>query len=133
MRDFVKSRNLGKVFVSPLDVIFEEGQNRLQPDIIFIRKENLDNVQDWIRGVPDLVAEVVSKGLVVLDTITKKAFYEKYAVPEYWIVIPDLQTIEVFVHDGNQYQLFSSKEGEGSVESKTLKGFKVRLADIFQI
>ncbi|MCB0267614.1 MAG: Uma2 family endonuclease, partial [Calditrichaeota bacterium] len=39
MRNFVKSKNLGKVFISPLDVIFEEGKNRLQPDLIFIRKQ----------------------------------------------------------------------------------------------
>ncbi len=49
------------------------------------------------------------------------------------MIIPELQTIEVFAHNGNQYELFSSREGEGSVESKILKGYKVRLSDVFQI
>ncbi|MCB9069803.1 MAG: Uma2 family endonuclease [Calditrichae bacterium] len=132
MRNFVKSKNLGKVFISPLDVIFEEGKNRLQPDLIFIRKQNLGIVQDWIRGVPDLVVEIVSQGSVTLDTVTKKAIYETYGVGEYWIVFPEFACIEVFTLSGNRYELFASKEGEGSVTSKMLKGFEVHLKEVFE-
>ncbi|MBF0553938.1 MAG: Uma2 family endonuclease [Nitrospirae bacterium] len=37
---YLKKNDLGELDISPLDVIFEEGVNRLQPDIVFIRKEN---------------------------------------------------------------------------------------------
>lgn len=132
MNQFVKTKKLGETYYSPLDIIFEDRENRLQPDIVFIRKANLGIVRDWIRGVPDLVVEVVSKGSVVMDTVVKKELYERYKVPEYWIVLPALECIEVFVISGNKYALFSSNEGEGTVKSQVLKGFKVKLTDIFQ-
>ena len=129
---FAKKNDLGEIYFSPLDVIFEEGKNRLQPDLIFIRKQNLGIVQDWIRGVPDLVVEIVSQGSVTLDTVTKKAIYETYGVGEYWIVFPEFACIEIFTLSGNRYELFASKEGEGSVTSKMLKGFEVHLKEVFE-
>jgi len=47
-------------------------------------------------------------------------------------VLPALECIEVFVISGNKYALFSSNEGEGTVKSQVLKGFEVKLTDIFQ-
>lgn len=81
--DHAKANNLGNVYFAPLDVIFEEGVNSLQPDILFIRKENAAIEQDWIRGVPDMVCEIVSPGSLHMDTEVKKKIYEKYGVPEY--------------------------------------------------
>ncbi|MBF0345749.1 MAG: Uma2 family endonuclease [Nitrospirae bacterium] len=69
-------------------------------DILFIRKENSAIMQDYIRGVPDMVCEIVSKGSVAKGTVTKKEIYERYKVPEYWIVFPELETIEVFTIEG---------------------------------
>ncbi len=128
----VKTNRLGKVYFSPLDVIFEEGLNRLQPDILFIRKENVDIEQDWIRGVPDMVCEIVSPGTFRKDTEVKKAIYEKYRVPEYWIVIPELQTVEIFTIENNKYKLHSIAELEGTVTSKVIEGLQVNIKDIFE-
>lgn len=69
---YLQENPLGKVFYAPLDVILEEGQNRVQPDLLFIKNENLGIAQDWIRGVPDLVIEIVSQGSVAVDTVIKK-------------------------------------------------------------
>ncbi|MES0337856.1 MAG: Uma2 family endonuclease [Candidatus Magnetobacterium sp. LHC-1] len=132
MANYAEGKDLGEANISPLDVIFEEGMNRLQPDIIFIRKENLSIAQDWIRGVPDLVVEVVSRGSVARDTVTKKDIYEHYGVEEYWLVFAELECIEVFVLDGGRYGLFSVAEGEGTVRSRVLEGFEVAIANIFR-
>ncbi|MBV6342707.1 Uma2 family endonuclease [Candidatus Magnetobacterium casense] len=132
MGSYAKERGFGEVDIAPLDVILEEGMNRLQPDIIFIRKENLSIAQDWIRGVPDLVVEVVSRGSVARDTVTKKDIYEHYGVEEYWLVFAELECIEVFVLDGGRYGLFSVAEGEGTVRSRVLEGFEVAIANIFR-
>lgn len=40
MLRFVKAQDQGKVFVAPLDVSLDE-KNIFQPDIFFIRKDNL--------------------------------------------------------------------------------------------
>ncbi|KWT84159.1 Uma2 family endonuclease [Candidatus Magnetominusculus xianensis] len=74
---FVKTKDLGQVYYSPLDIIFEEGINRLQPDILFIRKDNMGIFQDWIRGIPDMVCEIISSGTYTRDIIVKRAIYER--------------------------------------------------------
>ncbi|MCI4625783.1 MAG: Uma2 family endonuclease [Candidatus Magnetoovum sp. WYHC-5] len=128
---YVNNKGIGKVCISPLDVIFEDGINRLQPDLIFIKKENMAIAQDWIRGVPDMVCEIVSTGSVAKDTITKKEIYERYRVPEYWIVIQELKTIEVLVFANDSYKIFSIAEGEGVVQSKIIEGLEFEIQSIF--
>ncbi|QWR77816.1 Uma2 family endonuclease [Candidatus Magnetomonas plexicatena] len=132
IRHHVKTNKLGKVYLSPLDVIFEEGVNRLQPDILFIRKENLSIAKDWIRGVPDMVCEVISSGSYEMDTAVKKAIYEKYRVPEYWIVMPEPQTIEILTIVGDKYKLHSFAAFDGFVTSKIIEGLQVDVNDIFE-
>ncbi|MEO5358817.1 MAG: Uma2 family endonuclease [Nitrospirota bacterium] len=132
MRHYIEKHHLGKLSISPLDVIFEEGFNRLQPDIIFIRKENMSIFQDWIRGVPDMVCEIVSPGTFKRDMEIKRAIYEKYKVPEYWIVIPELQTIEILTIENDRYMLYSIAEIEGTVTSKVIEGLQIDIKDIFE-
>ncbi|MCG6553929.1 MAG: Uma2 family endonuclease [Candidatus Magnetominusculus sp. LBB02] len=128
----VRQNNLGKLFFSPLDVIFEEGVNRLQPDILFIRKENRGIFKDWVRGVPDMVCEIISPGSYEIDTGIKKAIYEKYRVPEYWIVIPDLQTVEVLTIGNDRYDKRCIAELEGVITSKAIEGLQINIREIFE-
>ncbi|WP_420264433.1 Uma2 family endonuclease [Candidatus Magnetominusculus dajiuhuensis] len=133
MRHYVIKNGLGEVCLSPLDVIFEDSINRLQPDIIFIRKENMAIFQDWIRGVPDMVCEIVSPGTYRRDTAVKREIYEKYKLPEYWIVIPELLTIEILTIENNRYITHSIAELEGVVQSKIIDGLNVNIRDIFDL
>ncbi|MBF0517185.1 MAG: Uma2 family endonuclease [Nitrospirae bacterium] len=127
-----EQRGLGRVYFSPLDVIFEDGTNRFQPDLLFIRRENRPAViTDWVRIVPNMVCEIVSTGTFRRDTDIKRAIYEKYRVPEYWIVIPEYRTIEIFTIDGDKYKMFSYAEGHGSITSNVIDGLHINIADIF--
>ncbi|KJR41412.1 restriction endonuclease [Candidatus Magnetoovum chiemensis] len=128
---YLEKNKLGKLYASPLDVILAEGLNRLQPDLLFIKNENMNIFQDWIRGAPDMVCEIVSKGTHKKDTVIKKDIYEYYKVPEYWIVIPELEAIEIFTIDNDKYHIYSSAEGEGSVKSKVIEGLEFNIKDIF--
>ncbi len=128
---YLETNYLGELYFSPLDVIFEEGVNRLQPDLLFIKKENSNIEQDWIRGVPDMVCEIISPGSYAMDSKVKKAIYEKYRVPEYWVVIPELQTIEILTIKNDKYEQYSYAELEGMVTSKVIEGLQVNLNDIF--
>ncbi|MEO5358600.1 MAG: Uma2 family endonuclease [Nitrospirae bacterium YQR-1] len=128
---YTETNKLGELYFSPLDVIFEEGINRLQPDVLFIKNENSTIFQDWIRGVPDMVCEIVSPGTYKKDTATKRKIYEKYKVPEYWIVIPELQTIEILTIENGKYEQYSFAELEGVVVSKVIEGLQISITDIF--
>ena len=68
-----KLHKSGKILTSPLDVIFEEGYNVLQPDLIYIRKESMSifDSNGHIHGVPDLLIEIISASSVSRDTVEK--------------------------------------------------------------
>jgi Uma2 family endonuclease len=130
-----KLHKSGKILTSPLDVIFEEGYNVLQPDLIYIKKENLSifDSNGHIHGVPDLLIEIISASSVSRDTVEKFKIFEKYGVSEYWIVFPEQKVIEVFVLKDGKYSLLCSTENsEGIVTSIVLQNFKFNVADVFE-
>lgn len=119
LREFVAADQLGKIFVSPVDVVLTP-HRVVQPDVLFIAKGRRDIVQEHIVGAPDLVMEVISVGSWQRDRIQKKALYEQAGVAEYWIVDPDSETIEVFVLTKGIYQLHSKSTRKESAKSRLL-------------
>ncbi len=129
--NFVKLKKLGKVLPAPFDVILSE-DIVVQPDIVFISKENLKNIKEGrLFGPPDLVVEVVSPASYYRDRYEKFRIYEEAGIKEYWIVYPGEKAIEVWVSKEGKYELHSIASGEGKVKSKVLKGFEVDLKKIF--
>ena len=67
LNNFVREKDLGKVYTSPIDVFFDT-YNNAQPDILFIRKDRLFIVdKDGIQGQPDLIVEVLSPSSYLLQ------------------------------------------------------------------
>ena len=63
LQQFVRERDLGRVYHTPLDVVLGEGDERevVQPDLFFISKERSRIIaEEEIRGAPDLVVEITS-------------------------------------------------------------------------
>lgn len=114
---FVESHNLGEVLFAPVDVYLDE-KNIYQPDIVFISKENLHIIHDKIKGVPDLVIEILSKGSEKTDKIEKKAVYEKCGVKEYWIADPETKKVWGYWLNENTYKEIPSQNG--LIQSKLL-------------
>jgi len=119
LENYVREWGLGAIWNAPFDVIFEEDYNRLQPDLIFVSKEKEDIVQDWIRGVPDMVVEIVSKSTIKMDTVVKKEIYERYGVQEYWLLKPEKRVLEIYVLNNGRYEMYASF-GENDVVSSPL-------------
>src|SRR5665647_2027404 len=66
-----KSR-AGEIRIAPYDVHFSK-QNILQPDILFIKNENLDKIRNrGLFGAPDLVIEILSPSTSQLDWEEKR-------------------------------------------------------------
>ena len=128
--DFVTGHEAGEVFLAPVDVVLDQLQT-VQPDIVFVAKRNERIVQDAIRGIPDLVMEVVSKGSRQLDRVKKKALYEKFGIKEYWIVDPEAETIEVLGFSEGSNQLIDKAGFDASAKSILLPGFSVLVSAVF--
>jgi Uma2 family endonuclease len=126
---FVGRRGLGEVLVSPCDVVLTQ-KRVVQPDVLFISKARLGIVKNHIAGVPDLAMEVISESSWQRDRIQKKALYEQCGLPEYWIIDPDSETIEVFALIKGVYQLHSRAVGAQLAKSRLLAGFSLAFKDL---
>ena len=89
---FAQQHDLGEVFDAPFDVYLDEKKNLVQPDLLFILKENAHIVHGHVHGSPDLIVEILSSSNRKRDLITKKKLYEQFAVKEYWIIDPETNT-----------------------------------------
>ena len=127
--DFVSAQHLGQVYLAPIDVVLNQSRT-VQPDLLFITRKNEEIIQDAIRGVPDLVMEVVSKGSWRRDRIDKKALYEQFGVKEYWIIDPEARTVELFSLVSGAYRLLKKASAGEVVRSKLLVGFRLAVDDI---
>ena len=87
-------RDASEVFFAPMDVVLGEA-TALQPDLVFVRQGNRRILQDVIRGVPDLVVEVLSPATAALDRGLKLETYAHFGIPEYWIVDGTSRSIEI--------------------------------------
>ncbi len=129
--DFVKRHDLGKIYYSPVDVIFDQ-INVVEPDIIYISKERQELIREkGIFGAPDLIIEIQSPGTLHVDAKRKKDIYERFGVREYWIVDPSEKKVEVFMLKGGGYKLEGIYTEGDSIECKTIKGLSVPLSEVF--
>jgi Uma2 family endonuclease len=96
LQAYVRSHDLGRVYIGPIDVLFAEG-DYLAPDLVFIRKDRLDIVSErGLEAAPDLVVEVLSPSTAGRDRILKRDRYLHFGVPEYWAVDPNAAEVLVF-------------------------------------
>jgi Uma2 family endonuclease len=92
----VTRRHLGRVFLSPFDVIFTKF-DVVEPDLLFIAGDQLDILtRQNVQGPPALVVEILSPGTRRKDEQLKRRLFERGGVREYWIVDPDRNSIRVF-------------------------------------
>lgn len=114
----------GRVFPAPLDVVFGES-NVVEPDVLAFLAEHLDRIRDgYPRSAPDLVVEVTSPSTNGVDRLRKRALYERFGVPEYWIVDLDDDALEAYVLDDDGSYGTPRRYGAGdTVTATAIPGF----------
>lgn len=130
LREYAESHKLGIVVGAPMDVILEPN-TIVQPDLLFIRNDNMEIIGDVIEGAPDLCVEVLSRSTGLHDRYTKKAVYARCGVHEYWIIDPAREMVSVFERDGDTYVVRVEATGDDSVTSGVLTGFQITARSVF--
>lgn len=99
-----EEEGLAYIYFAPIGVIMP-GCDPIQPDFVIVRAGRESIIHErGIRGVPDLIAEVLSPGNHDYDEAVKKAAYENAGVPEYLIIDPVTRTVRHFqLNDNRQY------------------------------
>ncbi len=115
VRQHVKVRSLGEVFLSPIDCILSD-ISVVQPDLVYLDTGRGSLVSNrGIEGPPTLVVEILSPSTTEIDRSTKRQLYARHGVPYYWIVDPEARVVEAYVLSEGAYQLSARVAGSEPV------------------
>lgn len=112
------------MLLSPITVV--------QPDLIFVAYARRAIVTEQaIEGPPDLVVEILSPTSVEHDRVRKAQVYARYGVPQYWIIAPEEQRLEVYQLHGTVYQRVAIHVGEATFQPSLFPGLTISLAQLW--
>ena len=131
LRDYGRMTG-GLALFAPLDIVLSE-DTVVQPDVVFFSRERRHLVKDWevTRSAPDLAVEVLSESTESRDRGRKMELLARFGVPEYWIVDPVAETIEVYTVSGDRYELRLRTGRDATVTSPTLAHLSFSTARVF--
>jgi Uma2 family endonuclease len=134
LRNFVRDRDLGLVLFMGLRVRVRPSMVR-EPDVVFIAKENYDRRSNRYWSGADLVMEVVSPDDKSRDRDHRQKVedYAEGKIPEYWIVDPKQQTIEVLKYSDadSSYEHHGVYRRGDAATSVRLPGFALDVSSVF--
>ena len=81
---------------------------------------------------PDLAVEVLSRSTETRDRGRKMQTFARFGVPEYWIVDPVANTLEIYVLEGSGYRLAGAYDERQEVSSPTLPGLSFSARRLFE-
>jgi Uma2 family endonuclease len=100
LAEYLKREPAGYLWLSPADISWDPG-TLVQPDL-FVVDPAESRTLDWASMQHLLfVIEVLSPTTARYDRFTKRRRYQEAGVPEYWIVDPERQVVEIW-HPGDQ-------------------------------
>ncbi len=131
LRQFVQMAGLGRVFSAPTDVELSPG-DIVQPDVFVLLNEGLGQIgRTRITGAPDLVVEILSPGTWRHDLHEKLDAYAWAQVPEYWIVSPGEQVVELLVLEDRAYRSLGVFQGSAVLSSRIVPDWSVPVERLF--
>jgi Uma2 family endonuclease len=127
----IRATNLG-MLLGDTDTIFGEHDVR-RPDLIYFTKEREHLVLEdrAIDGPPDLCVEILSPSSKVIDRRDKFKQYAAAGVRFYWIVDPQMKTIEAFRLTGGRYRAIGRGQGNDTVSLPPFPDLEIPLGQIW--
>ena len=125
----IEKKGLGEVYDAPTDVQFSL-TDVVQPDLIVVltRKRKIVTPTK-IKGVPDLVVEILSRSTEKVDRGLKRELYQRAGVPEFWLVDSADQSIEQHVLEAGTYRLVATEHKR--ISFRGLPGVTIDLSEVW--
>jgi Uma2 family endonuclease len=134
VRSYLEEHPIGKVVLTPGLILSE--YSGVIPDIVFFRHEKGEKIisGERLKGPPDLVIEILSPGSenTRRDRVAKHELYARHEVPEYWIVDPAKQVVEIYRLETASYVTAVTLSDLDEISSPLLPGFRCTAAEIFK-
>jgi Uma2 family endonuclease len=127
-----EDKGLAFTITSPVGVIMP-GCDPVQPDFVLVLAEHALIIHNKrIRGVPDLIVEVISPGSIAYDEDVKLTAYVRAGVPEYAIIDPAQRQLRLYQLEKPGHYLNPQIFGEAdTVKFACLPTIPVSIAGLF--
>ena len=125
------ARKTGQVYVSPFDVVLDEG-HVLQPDVLFVSNARKEILRNRCEGAPDLVVEVISQD-PSYDRVRKLPIYARFGVPRVWLVDTNEKTFECLALDGATYRIEAAFAEPDAALPPGFEGLELPLGPLFTL
>lgn len=134
LHDHVRAGRLGTVRGSSAGFDLPSGDT-VEPDASFVSAERqaagpAPQRGRFLRVVPNLVVEILSRPTARRDRTEKLQIYERNGVDEYWIVDPDQRSVTVFELRGDRYDAGTSVS-QGRIPSVVVPDLGLAVDEIF--
>ncbi len=128
-----KQQGLAIPFFSPIGVLMP-GCDPVQPDFGLIRAANSGIIRDRrVRGIPDLLAEILSPGNRAYDERVKLEAYARAGLPEYVIIDPGARALRHYrLAPAGQYDNPRTYQGDEPIRFDCLPTIEFRAGDLFE-
>ena len=134
IRSWLEAHPIGRVYYAPFDVVFSDF-DVVEPDLLYVSRERaaVALTPQHVRGVPELVVEIASKGTRKRDETVKRRLYERSGVTEYWVVDPANEVVRVYSRTaaGFARPVEHSREAGDVLTTPLLPGFELPLTVVF--
>ena len=83
--------------------------------------------------VPNLVVEVLSRSTAARDRGRKREVFARFGVPEYWIIDPKAESVEILTNGPNGLEPTANLDVDSMVVAATLADLRFSASQIFRI
>ena len=135
IRSYLETHPIGEVFFAPFDVVFSYF-DVVEPDLLYMSRARSAEVltDKHVRGAPELVVEIGSKGTRKRDETIKRRLYERFGVTEYWVIDPELDVVKIYRQSGVRYERVAelALDSGDTLTTPLMPGLELPLARIFK-
>lgn len=129
----VRERQLGEMWLSPIDVILDEARALvLQPDLLFISNERRGILTDRIRGAPDMVLEILSPNPRIGRLGERIGWFAEYGVRECWLLHQSERRLEILQFAERAISERASFDDSTAIQSAVLPDFHLTVSSILR-